>query len=134
MDNRTVIEKLNNTNYLTWSFKMRMMLVREGLWRVIEGKTEGLKEEDISSMKEKSLSLIVLFIENDQIVLVRNAGDGVEAWNNLKQYHQKSTLSRRIRIMKMLFKMQLEIGSSMQDHLQHMFEMLSELAEMDAKL
>lgn len=132
MDNKTIVfEKLNNKNYLTWSFKMKMLLIREELWDVIEGTiVENELEAETARKKQRALSMIVLLIENDQIVLVRNAVDGVEAWNILKNYHQKSTLSKRIRI----FKMELAQGASMHDHLNQICELYSELAEMDAKL
>lgn len=73
-------------------------------------------------------------IENDQVVHVREAKSGNEAWIASKLQHQQSSLSSRIRVMKKLFKMELQRGASMQLHMQKMFELLDELIEMDAKL
>ena len=30
-------EKLNDTNYAVWSFKMKMLLIKEDLWDVVAG-------------------------------------------------------------------------------------------------
>lgn len=134
MEKSLVIEKLNNQNFMTWSFKMKMYLIKEGCWKAVSGETEGILARDVEAQNEKALSLIVLTVENDQIVLVRSAKTGAEAWNILKTYHQQTSLASRIRVMKKLFKMELGHGESMQDHLQRIFEYFSELSEMDAKL
>lgn len=91
-----------------------------------------MKDDDVPSMNEKALSITVLMVENDQIVLVRNANTGREAWDILKDYHQKTSLASRIRVMKKLFRMELGHGDSMQDQLQRIFEYFSELTEMNA--
>lgn len=57
-----------------------------------------------------------------------------EAWNKLKEYHQRSTLSNKVRILKRLYKYQLQRGESMSVHLDKIFEDLDELVEMDAAL
>lgn len=134
MEKSLFIEKLNNSNYSLWSFKMKMYLIREGCWKVISEETTGMKPEDVMVMNEKALSLIALMVENDQLVHIRKANGGKEAWNILMDFHKKTSLVSQIRVMKKLFKMELGQGESMKDHLQRIFEYFSDLTEMDAKL
>lgn len=77
-------EKLNNDNYATWSFRMRMYLIKEDLWEIIEGNPEGMDAREIIRKKSKALSAIVLAVDTDQLVLLRDANTGGEAWRTLK--------------------------------------------------
>ncbi|RYG87357.1 MAG: DUF4219 domain-containing protein [Alphaproteobacteria bacterium] len=35
MDNKPTMEKLNNSNYYTWKYKIRLMLIKEDVWDCI---------------------------------------------------------------------------------------------------
>ena len=138
-DKQALFEKLNNHNYMMWSFKMKMVLIKEEVWDVVAGEAEeaGGDQEDAAAAavanqgrQMKALALISLMVENDQLVLLRNAQTGREAWNTLRQYHQRNTLSNRIRVMKKIFESELTVGGSMQDHLQKLSEYFAELQDM----
>lgn len=60
---------------------------------------------------------------------VKPIKSGREAWFKLKEFHVQSSLSARIRILKRLFRVTLKDNESMEDHLQFVFEKLSELDE-----
>lgn len=36
LENSGMFDRLNNVNYRTWAFKMRMFLIKEDLWDMIE--------------------------------------------------------------------------------------------------
>jgi hypothetical protein len=69
-----------------------------------------------------------------QLIHIKRAETAKEAWEALKKYHTKSTLSSKIRLTKKLFKAELPKGGSMESHLQQMFEWMEELREVDAEL
>ena len=127
------IEKLNNTNYLSWRFKMRMLLEKEECYDSIEEESVELNG-DILKKDKKALQWIALSIENNQLIHVKKATGGRDAWKKLKEYHQRSSLSNQIRIKKRLHKYELKKGESMRAHLEKIFQDLDELAEMDATL
>ena len=68
--------------YLKWVFKMRMYLIKEDVWQVVDPNAAApapgqAEEEDAQNARrqEKALVLISLLVDNGQVVLLR----GVEA-------------------------------------------------------
>lgn len=119
------IEKLNNKNYAAWSYKMQMYLMKEKCWKIIDSVAD-LKDSEIAA-DEKAWNLIGLFVDDSQLIYVRDAKSGRIAWNKLKEVHVQSTLSARISIMKGLFRIKLESDDDMEVHLQKIFEQFAEL-------
>ena len=131
---KSLFEKLNNTNYRAWALKMKMVLIKEDLWSAIELKDGWENEDDNNENKvklQKALANIVLMVGTDQLVHVSSAKDGKEAWNKLKDFHQSNTQRHRIRLMSNLFKMKLAPRGNMMTHLQKFFEIIEELREME---
>lgn len=123
-------EKLSNENYATWSFRMQMYLIKEDLWEVIEHDAPpGMDARVIMEKKRKSLSAIVLGLETDQLVLVRRATNGKEAWRILKEFYQQTTVSSQMRTLRMLFELRLPKGGNMQKHIHKIFETINELSD-----
>lgn len=123
-------EKLNNSNYSVWSFKMRMLLIKEELWVAIEGDTK--KEVDARELlkkSEKALSIIALMVDNDQVIHIQSMGNAKTAWQVLKDYHQQTAMSFKIRLLKRLFKMELPRGGSMHEHTTTIFQLVGELRD-----
>lgn len=95
------IEKLNHDNYIPWSFKMKMFLMKEGVWDAVSSlKPDEVKLSDWNFKEQKSLQIIVLGCENNQLIHLKKCETGLAAWNALKGHHQQSTLGARIRVMK----------------------------------
>jgi hypothetical protein len=99
----TSCERLNNRNYGVWSVRMKMILIKEDLWSVIDPGTETDEKK-----KLKALSHIILMIDDDQLINVSNAKDGKEAWEALKKLNRSETIGHKIRLYKKLFKAELQ--------------------------
>lgn len=116
-------EKLSNNNYSTWAFRMKMYLIKEDLWEVINSQPMDMDDlPEIVLKRNKAL-------DNDQLVLLRNVNSGGKAWNILREYHQQNTTSSQLRSMKVLFHMRLAKSGDMQKHIQTIFEMIGELQD-----
>lgn len=123
-------EKLNGNNYGVWSIRMKLFLVKEGLWEVIEhvgDLTDPLTPKDM-----KAFIWIVSYVEDSQLIHISANESGREAWKALKKYHHRTELSSQIRVMKKLFKANLEIGGDMENHLSEIFSWLDDLTRMGA--
>lgn len=128
------IDKLNNENYRPWSFKMMMLLNREECGDVITEEKPQNPNEEWKKKAQKALQIISMSVEDNQIVYFKTCKDGREAWNVLKDIHQKDDSAAQIRIMKKLFKVNLEVGGSMRDHFNKIVDMIDQLQEMDVKM
>lgn len=123
-------EKLNASNYSVWSFKMRMLLIKEELWVAIEGdSTLQIDGREMLKKSEKALAMIALMVENEQVVHIRTCVTAKAAWNVLKDFHQQSCMSFKIRILKRLFKMEIAPGADMNVHTSTIFQLVEELRD-----
>ena len=121
-----MFERLNNINYRTWSVRMKMLLIKENLWKYIDSESANDPEKSL-----KALSHIVLMVDNDQLVLLASANSGKEAWKILADHHLNKSTGYKARLIKKLFKMELQKGETMQKHLQRMFAIIDELKNAD---
>lgn len=127
-----LFERLTNSNYRDWSLRMKMLLIREGLWKCIEPGDE--TEEDYEEKALKALAHIVLMIDGEQLAHVEDAKSGKEAWKSLAEYHLSKSTGRRFRLYRKLFGTNLEIGGSMKEHLHGMLTTLRELKQINTKI
>lgn len=129
-------EKLNNKNYIHWNFKMKMILKKEDCWDPIE--TEKPTSENEKKVWEKqdnkAYCFISLCVENNQLTHIKNLTTSKDAWEALKKYHQKSTLSSKIRLKKKLYKAEMKKDDDMEAHLNKLSEWMDELEELGEAL
>uniref|UniRef100_A0A1Y1LUY5 CCHC-type domain-containing protein n=1 Tax=Photinus pyralis TaxID=7054 RepID=A0A1Y1LUY5_PHOPY len=139
---KTKFEKLDNTNYSIWKFKMELLLIKEGLWKVIKEKAPTPKQELNSSIVTNQLEIdawyklddqarawIGLSVKDDQLTHIWKAKSAVEAWSNLKEYHEKSTLSNKVHLMRLICSLKMDEGSSAIDHINRMQELFIKLSD-----
>ena len=103
------IVKLDGTNFQSWKFNMKCLLMSKGLWRYVDGdslitKPEVLTVSDTvtadaaAKSKEKlneynlradqAYSLIALHVAQDLQIHVSTQATASEAWKNLKKQFQ----------------------------------------------
>ncbi|KAL7045995.1 hypothetical protein ACKWTF_002427 [Chironomus riparius] len=69
-------ERLNCGNYRVWVLKMKMILIKEDLWDVID---PGSSKPEDAVKSLKALAHIVLMVDNDRLKHVSDAKDGKDA-------------------------------------------------------
>jgi len=93
------IEKLSSSNYSTWKFKTRMILIREDLWKETSKGVTGATAGDmlISQWKdERALATICLLIEDSQLIHIKSCKTAKECWDILETHYEKSSLVTRL--------------------------------------
>ena len=72
-DEKWAIDKLDGTNWTTWKFQMKHLLLAKGLWEVVD-ETEVLAEDAAAAVRaefkkksQKAFSTIVLGISTSQL-------------------------------------------------------------------
>lgn len=139
MADKTSFVKLNNTNYVHWAFRMKMLLIEKDLWILVNpnvplvaGVNDAANAE-IAANLQKALAVISLNIEDDQFVHVQTAENGRVAWSYLRDVHQRNTIGSKIRLLSRLFRTRMVAGESMQTHLNKISEILSQLSAIGAE-
>lgn len=86
------IEKLNTSNYASWSIEIKYVLIDKGLWDVTQSAKETsvlsttVTEADVKTFKQRSnqaLPVIFLNNENEYKQIIADCSNAVEAWNEI---------------------------------------------------
>lgn len=130
------IEKLNDKNYNAWSFRMRAVLKERKVWNVIDDAAPVATAEAAVKIKwnddnGKAKDLMGLAISDGDIAHIQYCVTGKEAWETLRNLYREASLSGRVRVLKRIFRMKLEHGGSMRDHVNNLMGALEELAGME---
>lgn len=123
---RFPLPKLSNHNYQSWKFKMEMLLVREDLWDVISKAKPQPVTDDWTKADLKARATIGLCIDDSQTSLVRSCTSAKDAWQALKDYHDKGS---EVYLLKKLTHLELREDADMEEHLQRFTELLQRIAD-----
>lgn len=128
MDFGIKIERLNSKNYSIWKFKVKMLLIKEDLWDVVdnyERQEESLEprasvsriDDSLRKKENRALATICLLVEDSQLVHVKDCTSAGEAWKNLRNHHEKNSLTSRLYLRKKLLGLKLDKNGDMEEHI-----------------
>ena len=139
-DEKWSIEKLDGSNWTTWKFQMRHLLLAKGLWGYVDG-TEVLGEgataqvhAEFQKKSQKAFSTIVMAISSSQLYLITSFEQPKDAWDALRNHFERDTLANKLMLKKQYFRMEMKEGTSVESHLKTMKELTDKLAAMDAPI
>ena len=128
------IVPLKGSNYPTWKLQCRMVLMKEGLWSIVNGTKQAPGGEDqeklakFAARKDRALALIVLSVEPALLYLLGDPDDPVAVWKTLSDQFQKKTWANKLQLRKRLYPLKLREGDSVQEHVRKLTEIFDELA------
>ena len=137
---RWSIDKLDSSNWPTWKFQIKHLLLARGLWGLVNG-TEALQDEanaqqqaDYNKRSQKAFSTIVMAIGSSQLYLVTSCEGPVAAWTALRNHFERETLVNKLMLKKQYFRMEMEEGTSVEEHIKRMKELTDRLATINAPI
>ena len=125
---------LNSTNYSMWKIQCKMVLIKEGLWSIVNETerepTEGADQQArFTARRDKALVTIVLAVEPSLLYLIgADPTDPAKVWKALADQFQRKTWANKLELKRKLFSMRLGERGSVQDHIKAMTELCDELA------
>ena len=128
----TLFEKLNDANYAHWSIRMKALLDKEDCWDVLNTE-EPLDKDKTSEWKRKNsnaLLRIICYVENSQLTHVEKCKTSKQAWESLKNHHEKLTSGKKIGLFKKLFRTKLEKKDNMEMHICQIFKWFDEFKDL----
>jgi len=129
-----------SSNYRTWKFSMKMLLMAKDLWGVVSGdegrpSTGSTKEWEARSQKAlANISLSVSAAEQQHIIDCTSAK---EAWDILEKLYEGKGRNRKFMLLEELFKLSMMDDDSvakMEDYLRSVKSKFSELAAIGVTL
>ncbi|MCO5599384.1 hypothetical protein L7F22_053486 [Adiantum nelumboides] len=116
------IEKLQGSNYLPWSLRIKMILEKSGNWGIIDGSERDPAKQPVApgaqaptdaekaAWKKKDLDArteIILHLGDRQLQLVRTLETAQEMWDLLKTQYQQTNVVSRVLLHKTLNDIQM---------------------------
>ncbi len=86
---------LNSSKYATWKIQAKMTLLKEGLWKIVDG-TE-VAPDDADALAKfvgrsgKALATLVLSVEPSLLYLIGESEDPSQVWKKLSDQFCKNT-------------------------------------------
>ena len=137
-DDKWTIDKLDSSNWCTWKFQMKHMLLAKGLWGHVTG-TERLADEatpaqqtELEKKGQRAFSTIVMAVSTPQLYLITSCEQAKEAWDALRDHFEKDTLANKLMLKKRYFRMEMAEGTPVESHLKQMKELTDKLAAIGA--
>lgn len=85
-----------------WKFKMELLLIEKDLWDNISIERPAAPDAEWLKRDGKARARIGLMVEDNQLCHIRKETSAAAAWKALKAYHEKSTLTNKIFLLKRL--------------------------------
>lgn len=124
----SLIEKLHNSNYDNWSFKLEMLLIKDDLFHFITEGPPSPQDDKWLKGDAKVRATINLCIDDAQIIHVKNLQTSKQIWQTLKCVHQRSTLSSKLFLLRKLYSQKLSEGGDMNSHINNILTLRNKLS------
>ena len=140
MEEKWSIDKLDGSNWNTWKFQMKHLLMAKGIWGLVDG-SEVLAHDATPAAQalyrsrlQKAFSTVVLAIDRAQLYLITSCEEPKQAWDALKKHFERETLANKLFLKKQYFRSEMKEGTSVEQHLKHMKDITDKLAAIGAPI
>jgi hypothetical protein len=136
--------KLDDSNWETWSIRMKAYLAKRGIWRVIRDRksadraklksTEGGKEDPAWEIQwnddeESVLNELILNVCDTQFPYIMDKTTGSDAWAALEQRAQKKGMSSKVTLLRKFFLTKFD-NTDMRQHTRHLLQQHQRLGKL----
>lgn len=139
-EEKWTVDKLDGSNWTTWKFQMKHLLLAKGLWGHVEG-TDVLAGDASDAVRaefqhkaQRAFSTIVMAVSTPKLYLVTSCKEPKEVWDKLRDHFECETLANKLFLKKKYFRTEMKEGTSMEQHLKHMKEITDRLAAIGAPI
>ena len=140
MEEKWSVDKLDGTNWMTWKFQVRHLLLAKGLWGYVDGTevlAEGADESartEFNKRSQRAFSTIALAVNTSQLYLITSLDKPKDAWDALRCHFERDTLANKLFLKKQYFRTEMKEGTFVEAHLKHMKEMTDKLASIGSPI
>lgn len=125
------VEKLNDNNYCSWKFEMKMLLMKEKLWQYVNDEYPKTLTPEWNNKNEEALGTIALGCEKSQYPTIRQCKYAKQAWDELRKKHEERTIVSKVILLKAVFSKKLIEGGNPHDfavELEELFQQMDDNA------
>lgn len=140
MEDKWTVEKLDGSNWITWKFQVKHLLLAKGLWKYADGSAVLAEDATVEqqtkhqSESQKAFSVIAMSVSTSQLYLITSCERPEEAWNSLKKHFERETLANKLFLKKQYFRKEMSEGNCINMHLKEMKELTDKLSSIGAPI
>uniref|UniRef100_A0A2D4H6Y3 DUF4219 domain-containing protein n=1 Tax=Micrurus lemniscatus lemniscatus TaxID=129467 RepID=A0A2D4H6Y3_MICLE len=123
----SLINRLDGTNYVSWSMKCNLLLRKDGLWTVVNNPPDVTTWDPLNDEDKKKIAKIGLTLSDQQLVHIRGEESAAKCWDILKKIYVRDSVDAHIHLTCKLFRAHLQ--QDMLAHLEFMKKTLQQLQE-----
>ena len=138
MEEKWSVEKLDGSNWITWKFQVRHLMMAKGLWKfvdestVLAGDASEEVREKFKAEQQKAFSTIVMSLSSSLLYLITSCELPKDAWDTLKKHFERDTLANKLFLKKQYFRKEMSEGTPINVHLKEMKMLADKLASIGA--
>jgi hypothetical protein len=98
-----------SSNYRTWKFSMKMVLMSKDIWGVVDGlEVKANEDKEWEKKDRKALALISLSVTQLELHNILDCTMAKSAWDILKKLYEGKGQNRKFLLMEQLFKFNMD--------------------------
>ncbi len=133
-DSKFVIDKLTDSNYSLWSWRVRMLLIERDMWEIVDG-TDVLADDATVAVKAawekkqaKALATICMLVDDSQARLIRHLTTPKDVWDTLQEQYQSTSLANELFLRQRFYRARLPEGGDISAHINSLKDIAIQLA------
>jgi hypothetical protein len=124
------IESLTGSNYQSWKYNVKLLLMQSGLWGFVTGDepapvaTEAdKKEKELREYRlkcEKTYSIIAINVQKSLQIHIASTTNPKTAWETLEKQFQFVSITKIVRLNRKFFAATMDEGEDLMEHITKM--------------
>jgi hypothetical protein len=138
MESLKVMEKFDGGNFHLWKFKMRMMLLKHGFWKFVDGNATLPSEEvamaDYNEKEMKALALLCEHLMDAQLAHIQYCDNVKSVWEALCDVHEAKTIGNKLFFQRRFFTIKMQEGDDMLVHINTVKALADQLRSIEVNI
>ncbi|KAK2578972.1 hypothetical protein KPH14_002452 [Odynerus spinipes] len=113
---------------------MELLLIKEDLWDIVQKPKPENANDAWNKLDGKARATMGLMIEDNQLQHIKREVTAKGMWDALRKYHEKSTLTSKVFLLKRLCSLKLSETGDMEEHINNLLNLVDKLTALGETL
>jgi hypothetical protein len=138
MESLKVMKKFDGGNFHLWKFKMRMMLLKHGLWKFVDGSatlpSEEVARADYNEKEMKAFTLLCEHLTDAQLAHIQYCDNVKSACEAFCGVYEAKTIDNKLFLRRRFFTIKMQEGDDMLVHINMVKALADQLRSIEVNI